>query len=170
MQFDVLNAVYERIQVRCCVKLTPGAATGLVLRCINEAILEYLSPWWDAGCRPTFDWIIRCEDVEAHLRKLVGIELVTCTSLLHISEDDEDSYTLGDTARLDSRVATRSTATARPSDQVQSSCPWSIALPMPNHLVTLVDDAAATDSRPTPTGIGRLAIGSTFIVGPQGAP
>jgi hypothetical protein len=170
MEFDVLNAVYERIQVRCCVKLTPGAATGLVLRCINEAIVEYLSPWWDAGCRPTFDWIIRCEDVEAHLRKLSGIELVTCTSLLHISEDDEDSYMLGDTARLDSRVAIRSAATERPSDQVQSSCPWSIALPMPNHLVTLVDDAAATDSRPIPTGIGRLAIGSTFIVGPQGVP
>ena len=170
MQFDVLNAVYERIQVRCCVKLTPGATTGLVLRRINEAIIEHLSPWWDGGCRPVFDWIIRCEDVEAHLRKLVGVELVTCTSLLHISEDDADSYTLGDTARLDSSVATRGTASARPADQAQSSCPWSIALPMPNHLVTLVDEAATADSRPIPTGIGRLAIGSTFIVGPQGAP
>ena len=169
-QFDVLNAVYERIQVRCCVKLAPGAATGLVLRRVNEAIIEYLSPWWDGGCRPTFDWIIRCEDVEAHLRKLDGVELVTCTSLLHIAEDDEDSYTLGDTARLNSRVATRGTAAQRPSDQVQASCPWSIALPMPNHLVTLVDAAAATDSGPIPTGIGRLAIGSTFIVGPQGVP
>ena len=170
MHFDVRNAAYERIQVRCSLKLTPGAATGLVLKRVNEAIIEYVSPWWDVGCQPEFDWIIRLEDIEAHLRKLNGVELVTCTSLLHIAEDEEDYYTLSDTARLNSRVVTREAASQRLSDQAQASCPWSIALPMSSHLVTLVDAAAPTDSRPIPTGIGRLGIGSTFVVGPQGAP
>ena len=160
MRFEVLNVAYERIQVRCCVKLTPGTATGLALRRINEAIIEYLSPWWDGGRGPVFDWIIRCEDVEAHLRKLESVELVTCTSLLHVAEDEEESYTLGDTARL------AAAATPSPSDQVRASCPWSIALPMSSHLVTLLD-ADGADSGPIPTGIGRLGIGSTFIVSPQ---
>ena len=168
MQFDVVNAVYERIQVRCCVRLTPGVATGLVLRRINEAIIEYLSPWWDGGRRAVFDWVIRCEDVEAHLRKVDGVELVTCTSLLHISEDEEESYTLGDTARPGPGGAGGAAPRQDTSDQVRASCAWSIALPMSSHLVTLVDAAGVTDAGPIPTGIGRLAIGSTFIVGPQG--
>jgi hypothetical protein len=127
-----------------------------VLKRLNEAIIEYLSPWWDGGRGPVFDWVIRCEDVEAHLRKVDGVELVSGTSLLHISEDEVESYTLEDTARR------------RPAAQVRASCPWSIALPMPTHLVTLVEGAEETDSLPTPTGVGRLAIGSTFIVGSQG--
>jgi len=167
-RFDVRNAVYERIQVCCCVKLTPGAATGLVLKRLNDAIIEYLSPWWDGGRGPIFDWVIRCEDVEAHLRKVDGVELVTGTSLLHISEDEAESYTLGDTARLDSGGAVRKHAGQRPAEQVRASCPWSIALPMPGHLVTLVEGAEETGSLPTPTGIGRLAVGSTFIVGSRG--
>ena len=171
MQFGVLSAVYERIQVRCCVKLTHGTATGLALKRINEAIIEYLSPWWDGGRGPVFDWVIRCEDVEAHLRKLDSVELVTCTSLLHVAEDVEESYTLGDTARLGDAATGDAVAagvgTRGPSDQVRASCPWSIALPMSSHLVTLVDAAGATDSGPIPTGIGRLAIGGTFIVGRQ---
>ena len=169
MRFEVLNVAYERIQVRCCVKLTPGTATGLALRRINEAIIEYLSPWWDGGRGPVFDWVIRCEDVEAHLRKLESVEFVTCTSLLHVAEDEEESYTLGDTARLNSRVAVEelAAATQGSSDEVRASCPWSIALPMSSHLVTLLDADGATDSGPIPTGIGRLGIGSTFIVGPQ---
>jgi hypothetical protein len=166
-QFNVLNAAYERIQVRCCVSLTPGAATGLVLRRINEAIIEYLSPWWDGGCGPVFDWVIRCEDVEAHLRKLDNVELVTCTSLLHVEEDEEEKYTLGDTARLNPGPSPAGVATRCASDHVRASCPWSIALPMSSHLVTLVDVAGAPDSEPIPTGIGRLGIGSTFIVGRQ---
>jgi len=167
VQFDVVNAVYERIQVRCCVRLTPGVATGLVLKRINEAIIEFLSPWWDGGRLPVFDWVIRCEDVEARLRQVENVEGVTCTSLLHISEAEEESYTLGDTARLGSGEAGGG-AGADTSDEVRARCPWSIALPMPNHLVTLVDAAGVVDSGPIPTGIGRLAIGSTFIVGPQG--
>ena len=166
-EFEVLNVVYERIQARCCVTLTPGTPTGLALRRIDEAIIEYLSPWWDGGRGPVFDWLIRCQDVEAHLRKVDGVELVTCTSLLHVAEDAEDSYTLGDTARLNPGGAAGRVATRDAADHVQASCPWSIALPMSSHLVTLVDADDATDSGPIPTGIGRLSVGSTFIVGPQ---
>ncbi len=82
-----------------------------------------------------------------------------------------ESYTLGDTARVDSRVNMGGgSPTPQPADQARASCPWSIALPMPSHLVTLLDDGGVTDPGPIPTGIGRLAIGSTFIVGSQGAP
>ena len=167
-RFDVRNAAYERIQVCCSVSLTPGVATGLMLKRINDAINEYLSPWWDGGRGPVFDWVIRCEDVEAHLRKIEGVELVTGTSLLHISEDEAEIYTLGDTARLDAEGPVRVPASRRPADQVRASCPWSIALPMPSHLITLVEAAEETDSLPAPTGVGRLAIGSTFIVGSRG--
>ena len=152
-RIQVRNAVYERIQVRCTVKLARGVQAGQALRRIDQAITDHLSPWREGGCRPRFDWTIRCEDVEAHVRSLDCVDFVTQLSLLHVAQSDDRVYTLGDTARGQAELATQ----ARPGS------PWSIALPMRGHMVRTVD--TSTDERPEATGIAQLGIGSTFIVG-----
>lgn len=152
-QLQVRNAVYERIQVRCTVKLARGAQAGQALRRINQAITDYISPWREGGCQPSFDWAVRCEDVEAHVRSLDCVDFVTQLSLLHVAQSDAQVYTLSDTARGQAELATR----ARPRS------PWSIVLPMREHMLRAVD--TSSDERPEATGISRLGLGGTFIVG-----
>jgi hypothetical protein len=152
-QVQVRNAVYERIQVRCTVKLARGAQAGQALRRINQAITDYISPWREGGCQPSFDWTVRCEDVEAHVRSLDCVDFVTQLSLLHVAQSDARVYTLADTARGQAELATR----ARPRS------PWSIVLPMREHMLRAVD--LSSDEQPEVTGIGRLGLSATFIVG-----
>ena len=152
-QLQVRNAVYERIQVRCTVKLARGAQAGQALRRINQAIIDYISPWRAGGCQPSFDWTVRCEDVEAHVRSLDCVDFVTQLSLLHVAQSDMQLYTLSDTARGQAERATRA----------QPRSPWSIVLPMREHMLTAVD--SSSDERPEATGIARLGIGGTFVVG-----
>ncbi len=152
-QIQVRNAAYERILVRCTVKLKRGVQTGQALRRINQAITDYVSPWRPGGCQPSFDWTVRCEDVEAHVRALDCVDFVTQLSLLHVAQSDDHVFTLNDTARGQARLVSR----ARPRS------PWSIALPMREHMVKTVD--TSTDERPEVTGIAHLGIGGTFIIG-----
>jgi hypothetical protein len=152
-RIQVRNAVYERIQVRCTVKLARGFQQGQALRRINQAVVDYLSPWRDGGLRPSLDWTVRCEDVEAHIRALDCVEFVTRLSLLHVVRDDDQVYTLGDTARNHGLAAT----------QVRPRSPWSIALPMRDHMIVPID--VPTDERPEVTGIAHLGLGATFILG-----
>ena len=160
-RIEVRNAAYERVQVRCTVKLARGVAVGRTVRLLNQAIVEYLSPWHDIGYQARFDWVVRSEDIETRLREIEGVEFVTRLSLLHIAADEHGVYTLGDTAR----AATIKTIDADtvPGTRLRPKWAWSLALPMRQHLIATAEQYG--DPRPEPTGIARLAIGSTFIVG-----
>jgi hypothetical protein len=152
VRLQVRNAVYERVQVRCTVQLARGAQAGQALRRVNQAIVDFISPWRTPGYGPTFDWVVRCEDIEAQVRALDAIEAVTQVSLLHVAQSDRGVFTLGDTARSTAELATR----------VRPRSPWSLVLPLREHIVTLVD--ASTFAPPVATGIAKLGIGNTFIV------
>jgi len=152
-QVYVRNVSYDRIQVRCTVQCQRGAHEGFVLRRVERAIVDYLSPWLDGGLPPRFGWTLHCEDVQAHLRALEGVASVTQLSLLQLARDDDGTYTLGDTAR----IATGS------RDRLEPHRPWSLALPMPEHLVTLAE--SPVDPTPLASGIRELAVGRTLIVG-----
>ncbi len=152
-QVCVRNASYDRIQVRCTVQCQRGAHEGFVLRRVERTIVEALSPWLDGGLPPRFGWTLRCEDVQARLRALEGVASVTQLSLLQIACDDDGTYTLGDTARL----------AGNGRDRLDPHRPWSLALPMPEHLITLAE--AVVDPTPLTSGIRELAVGRTLIVG-----
>jgi hypothetical protein len=152
VQLQVRNAVFERVQVRCTVKLARDAQAGLALRRVNRAIVDFISPWRSPGYGPSFDWVVRCEDIEAQVRALDCIESVTQVSLLHVAKSDDGVYSLGDTARSTAELATR----------VRPRSPWSLVLPLREHIVNVVP--ASTFAPPEPTGIARLGISNTFIV------
>lgn len=150
----VRNAVYERVQVRCTLKLVRGAQAGVALRRVNDTIIDLLSPWVDGGDGPRFDWRVRSEDIEAQVRRLDCVDFVTKLSLLHIARSDHGVYTLSDTAR-ETPFGT----------QVGPAAPWPWSLVLPTRTHILATTPAFTNAEPERTGIDRLAVGSTFIVG-----
>lgn len=150
----VRNAAYERIQVRCELRLVQGCHPGAALVRINRAIVEFLSPWHTEGNRACFDWEVRAGAIEARLRELEDVDVVGPISLLHIVRTDDNVYRLRDTARAGQPSPTR---------QVRPVQPWSLALPTPHHLIELA--GAQRDWKAKQTGFGKLEVGSTFIVG-----
>jgi len=156
----VRNPAYDRLQLRCTVGLVRGAHEGASLQRINRRVVETLSPWFDDGCGPEFDWVVRGEDLEARLRALDCVDYVTQLSLLHVACSDDGVYTLGDTAR---RAPAAHGANTEGRGHATSLAPWSLALPMATHIVTAA--SAFPDPAPQPTGIARLSVGSTFVIG-----
>jgi hypothetical protein len=148
----VRNAIYERIQVRCALRLARGEPTGERLRELNQRVRDYLSPWRPGGVTTRFDWQVRADDVEAFLRAQPGLDEIGQVSLLHIVPDDEQVYRLSDTARGD-RV-------------VSAAWPWSLALPTRGHLLELADQPVR---QAQPSGLGELTIGSSFVIGRDAA-
>jgi hypothetical protein len=148
----VRNAAYERIQVRCSLRLLAAEVPGERLRQLNAAVRDFLSPWREGGLTGRFDWQLRAEEIEALLRGQPGVDSVGPVSLLHIASDDDGHHRLTDTARGQRLI--------RPGQ------PWSLALPTRTHLLELSE-------QPEPlaavSGLSRLTLGSSFIIGSQSA-
>ncbi len=147
----VRNAVYDRIQVRCTLKLKAGVPSGERLRALNQALRDYLSPWRPGGITARFDWTLRADEVEAYLRAQPGVDSVGEVSLLHIVRNDRGLHRLNDSGRPTSR------------NHIAPSQPWSLALPERKHLLELSDTEPS--SSPRATGLARLAVGGSFIIG-----
>jgi hypothetical protein len=148
----VRNAGYERIQVRCTLRLAQGEPTGERLRELNQGLRDYLSPWRAGGITAQFDWQLRADEVEAFLRAQPGVAALGRVSLLHIVSSDQAVYRLSDTARGD-RV-------------VHPAQAWSLALPTRGHLLELADQPMPLAQS---SGLGKLTVGSSFIVGRDAA-
>ncbi len=148
----VRNASYERLQVRCSLRLKPGEPVGERLRQLNDALRAYLSPWREGGPTRHFDWQLQVDELEALLRAQPGVAQLGQASVLHIVRDDTGRYTLRDTA-----VGDRLIRPARP---------WSLALPTRGHLLELSEHPSP--HAPT-SGIAKLTLGGSFIIGQDSA-
>ncbi|WP_028311248.1 hypothetical protein [Derxia gummosa] len=155
----VINASYEHLQVRCAIALRGTRSPGLALRNIELAIGRYLSPWHE-GLGARFGWSISGHDIEAWLRSLDEVADVAGLSLLHFTERDvaggNPSYRFDDSA---------GPGAAGGSLIIEARSPYSIAIPTARHLLTAFD--AAGRPLPEASGVGRLEVGSTFIVDPS---
>lgn len=163
---EVRNPAYERIHVRCSVKLTAAAEArrGHYLKELNRVITEYLSPWSGVGCRARFGWRIRREDIEAYLLKQEYVECIAAFSLLRTSEDGQRNHGLSDTARPPLGEGGRPFHGTEPatSDLLEPLWPWSLAIPAERHLVETMSSIGFPE--PEPTGIDHLEVGQTFII------
>jgi len=168
VELDVRNPVYEWIQIRCTVKLSRGAQSGLCINRLNQALNDYLSPWTNVGGKGRFGWSIRREEVEAHIRSFDFVDFVTGFSMLHVTDDEQGSFALGDTAR-----AFREDRPGRPdrpgnsetSGEIRPKYPWSLPMPLTKHVIKTTDEPESVAARAT--GINDLGIGHTFIIGPK---
>lgn len=150
---EVVNPVYQYIQVRCTVVLRAGADPGLYVNQLDDVISDFISPWSRIGNTSHFGWSIRRHDIESFILAQDGVLAVSGFSMLSVSGREVDLFALKDTA-----------AGAQAGEPVITPAyPWSIAVPIKRHHITVVHAGAATPA--TPTGIGQLEIGSTFIIG-----
>jgi len=145
----VRNPVYEKIQVRCRVQFRRGAAGGYYLKKLNQAIVDYLSPWNRIGYTSRFDWCVRRYDLKSYIRNLEYIRFATDFSMLRVAEDDNGYFSLFDT-------------TAWQVKDINPHYPWSIAIPFKQHYIETISKAEMI--KPDITGINELEIGSNFII------
>lgn len=163
-RLEVRNAAYERVQVRCTVRLQRGAPEGASLQRCEQAVFDLLCPWVPGGLQARFGWAVRAEDIEARLRELDCVQFVTGLSMLHVVRNDDGRYGLADTARAPVAVLARgSVRDTVHRVEVRPAVPWSIAVPMARHMIGLTDGQEGR--RPEATGIAHLAVGSNFIIG-----
>jgi hypothetical protein len=150
---EVANPVYQYIQVRCTLVLRAGADLGWYANQLDALISDFISPWNPIGNTSHFGWIIRRHDIESFILAQDGVLGVSGFSMLSVSGRDLDLFSLKDTA-----------APGMAGEQViEPTYPWSIAVPIKRHHLTVRHAGAATPA--SPTGIGQMEIGSTFIIG-----
>ena len=155
------NAAYELVQARASIVLRRDADLGEVLQGLNQAIVAHVSPWSDAGCCPGFGWRVRGDDIEDCLRGVREVEAVSGVSLIHVwaetAEGPETLYGFEDTAAQASGARVAAVA-------VEAMAPWSLALPVEQHLIQIRRAGERID--PIRTGIAGLvdltAVGGTI--------
>ena len=152
---EVVNPSYQRIQVRCTVRLAPGADAGWHVNRLDELLSDFISPWSSRGNTSHFGWCIRQHDLESLIRAQDGVLGVSEFSMLSVSDQLGDRFLLADTA-----------APGRAGPVVHDitpAFPWSIAVPIKRHVILVAGEGAAARAAAR-TGIGKLEIGSTFII------
>ncbi len=167
----VRNPAYEKIQIRCRVQFKPGKAGGYYHRKLNQALVDYLSPWHAAGYQAEFGWCVRRQDIKSYIRNLDYVQFVTDFSMLRVTEGDDGKYTLFDTARREPSGAdgdaSHSADEAPQVKAIHPFYPWSIAIPFKQHYIEV--STKAEIKYPSATGINELEIGSNFIVSGKGS-
>ncbi len=165
---EVRNPVYERIQIRCTVKFSNPQQSGLSSSRLDRDISNYICPWKKIGYQAKFGWTVRREDVEAYVRSLDYVDFVTNFSMLHITQERDDRFTLGDTAHSLQDQEPDGDAEWSPllgvdnDDRITPRYPWSLAVPTRHHFIETINSIRDIDAEPT--GIGELEIGTTFII------
>lgn len=166
---EVRNPIYEQIQVKCAVKFLEDMNSGLSINKLNEAIVNFISPWQEGGYQARFGWRMKQEDIESVIREQNYVEYVTKFSMLHITEDDNGDFSLGDTARLEEnhegdespQQPSLSAEDISPRE-IRPTYPWSLAIPMREHCIETIKTIEALKAEPT--GIDDLEVGATFII------
>lgn len=148
-QIHVMNPYFEKIQVRCVVRFGGTQSSGMLLKRLNTAICNYLSPWHAPGYRTHFGWCARRHDLESFIREQNDVEEVSECSLLRISPMSGKLFQM-DESGTENR------------DEIRGAYPWSIAVPMRKHFLNAFD--CTTGEPPLSLGYGDLEIGSTFIL------
>jgi hypothetical protein len=154
VQIMVRNASYERLQVRCAIRLERGYHPGTAVRDLNEAIVRYLSPWHTEGLSPTFGWEVRLDELEAAIRALEYVQSVGRLSMLQFMSNENGVHAGCDTARAP--------VSSWQSSRLRAAAPFSLPLPMVRHLIEVLEQPV--DLVPKRTGLGRLEVGQTFII------
>uniref|UniRef100_UPI0040575011 baseplate J/gp47 family protein n=1 Tax=Candidatus Electronema sp. TaxID=2698783 RepID=UPI0040575011 len=153
---EVRSPEYEKIQVRCAVAFADSSSSGLRLAQLNQAIIDYISPWTKTGFKSGFGWSLRLENISAWISGQEGVEHVAGLSVLHITKDASNAYYLADSARRDSD--------ARDDDarRIRPRYPWSLAVSAQQHFINVMDKKK--DDAAKETGINDVEIGENFIV------
>lgn len=154
-EIDVVNPVYEEIQVRCTVIPHPDCGGSLVVSELEQLLSEYIIPWMPPGNRSTFGWKLALHDVRQYLLSLPRVRYVTGFSMLHKSNTGMRRYSLFDSADHHSD-------TPAVPDCIAPESPWGICIPFTRHVLNI--KYTLHDEEPSVAGINRAEVGNVLIV------
>ncbi len=155
-QIEVRNPEYEQIQVRCAAHFIDTISTGQRIHQLNQAILDYISPWSSTGYQARFGWNLRLDDILSYLSGQEGVNYITDLSVLHITKDASNAYYMEDS--VEDSVG----AGNEEDDRIRPRYPWSLAVPMQHHFIRSLE--SAEELKAEETGVDELRIGTTFII------
>ena len=151
---QVINPFFDKLQVRCNVKLRCSKNEGEILLNLNEKINRYISPWFPqvGGITKHFGWMLNKESLKSYIESLDYVEYVGDDfTLMKIASTDEQKFMVNLFENTDEKL-------------LHGSFPWSIAVPMRKHFINNVDSCAAVGEDNVNNGYGGLEIGQTFII------
>ena len=154
VRIEVANPFYQRIQVRCKVRLAAGVDQGWYVNLLDRQVSNFISPWNAAGNTSPFGWILRQHDIESYLLAQQGVRGAPVSALGW-------DPAAGRHPSLRPPPAGRRGA-ARPAPDVTPMYPWSVAVPIRRHAILVADSEQSRIAHRT--GIGKLEIGTTFII------
>lgn len=150
----VRNPVYERLTVKCSIKFDDN--NPFFLKQLNNDINRFLTPWIEGN--ETAGIIgnrIQRSTILAFIQQLSYVKFVSGFSLIKTSRI-KGSYHFYDSAQLKPDKQ-------EPSDILYALTPYSVFVPVKNHLITIIDEEAYI--APEALGVDGLTLETNFIVG-----
>ncbi|WP_298922132.1 hypothetical protein [uncultured Roseobacter sp.] len=154
-EIEAVNPTFDRLHVRAKLAFDPYRDDGAMAQRLQRDLRRYLSVWTAPETLGRFGWSLNLKMLNAHINDLEYVRGVTDFSVLHLSSDDQGSHVLLDSAQDDWR--------GKIGTVVRGSRPWSLPLSAAEHALTVVD--ATQKEAPIQSGISRLSVGGTLIVG-----
>lgn len=152
VQVQVVNPVYEKIKVTCSILLVKGLEheKGKYLQLLHDDLLDFICPWLKSGAIQ-MDTSISKNEMLAFINGRPYIRFVTGFSMVHIFEDDDEQYTLTDTADLQ-----------QSNETLRASTPWSILTPVELHQIEFLNQEDYL--LPDVTAIDEMRLGTDFVI------
>ncbi len=150
----VRNPVYERLTVKCSIKFDDN--NPFFLKQLNNDINRFLTPWIEGN--ETAGIIgngIQRSTILSFIQQLSYVKFVTGFSLIKTSKIN-GSYHFYDSAQVKQNKQ-------ETSGVLYALTPYSVFVPVKNHLITIIDEEAYI--APGPLGIDGLTLENNFIVG-----
>ena len=168
-KIEVRNPVYERIQVRCSVKLKEGLDSGYFIDLLNKKIIDFLTPSHSESLNDVgFGKVVKCTDVLSFIQNFEFVEFATDFSILQITCDSQHKFHLLDTAvgkipQVEGEVGdVKLNEHFFMQNIVKPTYPWVILVALEQQAIELRYDKDEVVAKRT--GINELLIDSTFII------
>lgn len=169
---DLINPIYEYLQVRCKVIFQPNLSEGYYLRKLNEEINHYIAFWEQTDDPPVFGNTVSVIELANFIRSRDYVVQIENFSLIHLSEEQENSYELQeleefeaiqeDCDSLDKSVRillNNEEVRIRELEPIRATKPWGILVPLYSHHLS-----EHREDQTEKIGIDELEIGNTFVI------
>ena len=150
----VINPYFDKLQIRCNVKLRCSGKEGEVLLDLNEKINRFLSPWFPkaGGIVKHFGWTLDKACLKSYIESLDYVDYVGDDfTIMKIASTDEQRFSVNLFENTDDKL-------------LHGTFPWSIAVPMRKHFINDAQSCSVSSEDNVNNGYGGLEIGQTFII------
>lgn len=154
---DVVNPVYEEIQVKCVVRLKDRNQNA-ALEAIHEICDNFIAPWQVKNTLPNFGESINFSRIYEEISEIDAIEKIEYFAFIRISQDKTKpgrrKYHHLNTTEIDPKKVKETPYILQP-DKL-----YKLFVPADTHIIQVVESASTDLSY----GLGDMEIGKSFIL------